>query len=56
MLLPRQDEPFPYLAIEVVKTSGGVDQLRVYRRLRIPEVWFFAKGRFFFFRLGPSGY
>lgn len=30
----------PHLAIEVIRTSGSIDKLEIYRRLRIPEVWF----------------
>jgi len=46
----------PDIAIEVVRTSGGIDKLAVYRGLGVPEVWFFSKGRFQLHRLGPSGY
>jgi Uma2 family endonuclease len=41
----------PDLAIEVVHTSGGVDKLEIYRRLGIPEVWFWINGRFYVYRL-----
>lgn len=34
----------PDLAIEVVVTSGGPDQLQRYRSLQIPEVWFWENG------------
>jgi len=30
----------PDLAIEVVWTHGGIDKLEIYRRLGVPEVWF----------------
>lgn len=30
----------PDLVIEVVFTSGGIDKLEAYKRLKIPEVWF----------------
>jgi Uma2 family endonuclease len=30
----------PDLAIEVVITSGGLDKLALYKRLGVPEVWF----------------
>jgi len=46
----------PDFAIEVVYTSGGIDKLEVYRRLTIPEVWFFVKGRFHVYRLARSRY
>ena len=35
----------PDVAIEVVWTSGGVDKLDVYRKLRVPEVWIWQEGR-----------
>ncbi|MEG4915908.1 Uma2 family endonuclease [Microcoleus sp. B7-D4] len=34
----------PDLAIEVVFTSGGIDKLQLYKRLGIPEVWFWEDG------------
>jgi Uma2 family endonuclease len=34
----------PDLAIEVVFTSGGINKLEAYQRLRIPEVWFWEDG------------
>jgi Uma2 family endonuclease len=35
----------PDLAIEVVWTSGGIDKLEVYRKLRVREVWYWIDGR-----------
>ncbi|MBD2502157.1 Uma2 family endonuclease [Anabaena azotica] len=34
----------PDLAIEVVFTSGGINKLEAYKRLSIPEVWFWEDG------------
>jgi Uma2 family endonuclease len=34
----------PELAIEVVLTSGGIDKLEIYHRLRVREVWFWKNG------------
>lgn len=34
----------PDLVIEVVWTSGGLDKLEIYRRLEVPEVWFWRAG------------
>ncbi len=34
----------PDLAIEVTFTSGGIDKLQLYKRLGIPEVWFWEDG------------
>jgi Uma2 family endonuclease len=36
---------YPNLVIEVIVTSGGIDKLEAYKRLQIPEVWFWQKGR-----------
>jgi Uma2 family endonuclease len=40
----------PELAIEVVHTSGGIDKLKIYRRLGAAEVWFWIEGRFWVYR------
>lgn len=34
----------PDLAIEIVFTSGGLNKLESYKRLKIPEVWFWDDG------------
>ena len=34
----------PDLAIAVIFTSGGIDKLQLYKRLGIPEVWFWEDG------------
>ncbi|NEX16521.1 MAG: Uma2 family endonuclease [Halochromatium sp.] len=46
----------PHLAIEVVWTSGGIDKLEVYRRLRVQEVWYWRKGRIQVYVLADDGY
>jgi Uma2 family endonuclease len=38
-------KPRPDLAIEVIWTSGGIDKLDVYRKLRVREIWFWKDGR-----------
>jgi Uma2 family endonuclease len=35
-----EEKDVPDLAIEVVVTSGSVSKLEIYRRLGVPEVWF----------------
>lgn len=52
----HQEREFPDLAIEVVVTSGGVDKLEIYRRLRVPEVWFFRDDQFQVYGLKESSY
>ena len=46
----------PDLALEVVWTSGGIDKLEVYRRLGVPEVWYWTEDTLTFFVLGDAGY
>lgn len=41
----------PDLVIEVIWTSGGIDKLDVYRKLGVPEVWFWDAGRIGVYRL-----
>jgi len=38
------DRTYPDLVIEVVVTSGGIDKLNAYKRLKVPEVWFWQDG------------
>ncbi|MBK1988619.1 Uma2 family endonuclease [Sphaerospermopsis aphanizomenoides BCCUSP55] len=46
----------PDLVIEVVVTSGGIDKLEAYKRLKIPEVWFWVNDELLFYSLGNQGY
>jgi Uma2 family endonuclease len=46
----------PDLVIEVVWTSGGLDKLEVYRKLGVPEVWFWDEGRIGVYRLRGERY
>ncbi|MEG4010068.1 Uma2 family endonuclease [Microcoleus sp. Pol11C1] len=46
----------PDLVIEVVVTSGGVNVLEIYKRVKIPEVWFWlAKRQAFHLSLAGTG-
>jgi Uma2 family endonuclease len=40
-----KSKPRPDLAIEVIWTSGGIDKLDVYRKLRVGEIWIWKRGR-----------
>lgn len=40
-----QKRETPDLVIEVTWTSGGIDKLEAYRRLGVPEVWFWKAGQ-----------
>jgi len=46
----------PDLVIEVIWTSGGLDKLEVYRKLGVPEVWFWDIGRIEVYRLRAERY
>ena len=47
---------FPDLAVEVLVTSGGINKLEAYKRLEIPEVWFWENGALRMYSLGADGY
>jgi Uma2 family endonuclease len=49
-------KPTPDLVIEIVVTSGGINKLAVYQRLKVPEVWFWEDGTLTVYCLQESGY
>src|SRR5260221_9682533 len=51
-----RDADRPDLAIEVIWTSGGIDKLEVYRKLRVREVWIHEKGALRLFALRGDRY
>ena len=53
-----EEKEFPDLVLEIALTSGGVNKLELYRRFRVPEVWFWrTKGLdLFTLRQDGSGY
>ena len=53
-LAPNRE--FPDLAVEVVVSSGGINKLEAYKRLQIPEVWFWENGALRMYSLGADGY
>ena len=50
------EKEFPDLAIEVVFTSGGIDDLEVYKRLGVREVWFWQNNQFSVYSLQGNKY
>ena len=46
----------PDLAIEVTITSGGIDKLEKYKRLKIAEVWFWENNQLVLYRLREYNY
>ena len=47
---------FPDWAVEVVVSSGGINKLEAYKRLQIPEIWFWENGALRMCSLGADGY
>ena len=45
----------PQIAIEVVRSGGGIDRLEVYRGLGVPEVWFWERGQLRCYGLDDDG-
>jgi Uma2 family endonuclease len=45
----------PDLAIEVTVTSGGINKLVIYARLKVPEVWFWEDGAIEIYCLRTGG-
>jgi Uma2 family endonuclease len=46
----------PDLVIEVVISSGGINKLEAYKRLKINEVWFWENGKFSLYSLQDNDY
>jgi len=51
-----QNRERPDLAIEIVITSGGLNKLEAYKRLQIPEVWFWEREKLSLHQLQSNGY
>src|SRR6266581_210480 len=50
-----EEKEFPDLVLEIALTSGGISKLELYRRFRVPEVWFWRAGGLKIFTLRPDG-
>ena len=50
-----EEKEFPDLVLEIALTSGGVSKLEIYRRFRVPEVWFWRRNGMEIFALRPDG-
>jgi Uma2 family endonuclease len=50
-----EEKEFPDLVLEIALSGGGVNKLEVYRRFKVPEVWFWRGNRLEIFVLGKSG-
>ncbi len=49
-----EEKEFPDLVLEIALTSGGVNKLEIYRRFKVPEVWFWRRNKLEIFILGKS--
>jgi Uma2 family endonuclease len=49
-------KPIPDLALEITVTSGGIYVLEIYRRVGVPEVWFWEDGVISIYCLRDEGY
>jgi Uma2 family endonuclease len=54
--VPVAEPKRPDIAIEVIRSSGGIDKLEVYRGLGVPEVWFYEDGTLRFHLLRGGAY
>lgn len=50
------DKELPDLAIKVIFSSGGIDDLKKYQSIGIKEVWFWKDHRIVFYQLNTDGY
>lgn len=51
-----EQETRPDLAVEVQWTYGGLEKLEIYRKLGVPEVWFWKDRQIEIYVLGRAGY
>ncbi len=51
-----EDPLRPDIVIEVIVTSGGIDKLEVYKKLGVPEVWFWKDGVMSLYALRGESY
>ena len=49
-------KPIPDLIVEITVTSGGINKLEIYKRLGVPEVWFWEDGFLSVYCLQDSEY
>jgi len=49
-----EEKEFPDLVLEIALTSGGVDKLEIYRRFKVPEVWFWRRNKLEIFALSET--
>ncbi len=50
------EKQVPDIAIEVIVSSGGINSLKIYRGLQVPEVWFWESNSFTLYCLDGESY
>jgi len=50
-----EEKEFPDIVLDIALSSGGVNKLEIYRRFKVPEVWFYRRNQIEIFALGKSG-
>lgn len=49
-----KEKEFPDIVLEIALTSGGVNKLEIYKRFKVPEVWFWRRNKMEIFSLSSS--
>lgn len=49
-------KPIPDLILEITVTSGGINKLEIYKRLGVPEVWYWEDGLISVYSLQAGAY
>lgn len=52
----NSDKDIPDLAIEVIFSSGSIDDLHTYQTIGVQEVWFWRNNKITFYQLQTQGY
>ena len=52
----NSDKDIPDLAIEVIFSSGSIEDLKKYRAIGVKEVWFWQDNKITFYQLDNKGY
>ncbi len=50
------EKQVPDIAIEIIVSSGGINSLKIYRGLQVPEVWFWESNSFTLYCLDGESY
>jgi len=51
----RKEKKYPDLVLEIALSSGGIEKLDIYKRFKVPEVWFWRRNRLEIFAVDYCG-